>query len=61
MEDPGVPLEVPLQDPWNYMTGQGAKQQCSLKSWYSIHVHTCMSILSTLAGPHSQDGRWAHP
>ena len=29
--------------------------------WYSIHVHTHMSMPSTLAGPHSQDGRKAHP
>ena len=36
------------------MAGQGAKQQCSLKSWYSIHVHTPTSMSSTLTVPHSQ-------
>ena len=43
------------------MAGEGLKKQCSLKSWCPIHVHTPTSMLSTLAGPPSQDGRWAHP
>ena len=36
-------------------------KQCSLKSWYSIHIHTVTSMSSMLVGPHLQDGRRAHP
>ena len=32
------------------MTGQGTQQRCSLKSRYSIYVHTFTSTSSTLAG-----------
>ena len=42
------------------MAGQGAKR-CSLNSWCPIHVHTPMPMLSMLAGPCTQDGRWVHP
>ena len=37
------------------------KKWCSLKSWCPIHVHAPMTMPSTLAGPHSQDGRWVYP
>ena len=44
------------------ITWQGKVQNwCSPNSWCPIHVHTPMSMLSMLAGPHSQDGRWVHP